>query len=185
MEIHLIRHPRVAVDPQLCYGHSDVPLAEPAEEAAERLRPWLPERFRLFSSPSSRALALAQVLGQPILDERLKEMHFGQWELQPFESLGEALELWAKNPFGFQPPGGESAAEMAMRVLEWWQEARERHQDEEAIVIVAHGGPLRVLAGHLLGLPRERWLALDFGCAQATRIDLKPWGSMLRWFNRT
>lgn len=74
---------------------------------------------------------------------------------------------------------------MAMRVLEWWQETRERHQDEKAIVIVAHGGPLRVLAGHLLGLPRERWLALDFGCAQSTRIDLEPWGSMLRWFNRT
>lgn len=39
MEIHLIRHPRVAVDPGLCYGHSDVPLAEAAEEAAERLFP--------------------------------------------------------------------------------------------------------------------------------------------------
>jgi len=54
----------------------------------------------------------------------------------------------------------------------------------EAVVVVAHGGPLRVIAGHLLGLPPERWLGLDFGCGQVTRLDLEPWGTVLKWFNR-
>jgi alpha-ribazole phosphatase len=51
-------------------------------------------------------------------------------------------------------------------------------------VVVAHGGPLRTIAGHLLGLPPERWLGLDFGCGQVTRIDVEPWGVVLKWFNR-
>jgi alpha-ribazole phosphatase len=50
--------------------------------------------------------------------------------------------------------------------------------------VVAHGGPLRVLAGHLLGLPPERWIGLDFGCGQVTRIDVESWGTVLKWFNR-
>ena len=55
---------------------------------------------------------------------------------------------------------------------------------DEPVVIVAHGGPLRAIAGHLLGLPPERWLGLDFGCGQVTRLDVENWGVVLRWFNR-
>ena len=34
------------------------------------------------------------------------------------------------------------------------------------------------------GLPPERWLGLDFGCGQVTRIDVESWGVVLKWFNR-
>ena len=54
----------------------------------------------------------------------------------------------------------------------------------EHLVVVAHGGPLRAIAGHLLGMPPERWLGLDFGCGQVTRIDVESWGVVLKWFNR-
>ena len=52
------------------------------------------------------------------------------------------------------------------------------------VVVVAHGGPLRVITGHLLGLPAERWLGLDFACGQVTRLDVESWGVVLKWFNR-
>ncbi len=54
----------------------------------------------------------------------------------------------------------------------------------ENVVVVAHGGPLRAIAGHLLGMPPERWLGLDFGCGLVTRIDVESWGVVLKWFNR-
>ena len=57
-------------------------------------------------------------------------------------------------------------------------------EESAHLVVVAHGGPLRVLAGHLLGLPPERWIGLDFGCGQVTRIDVESWGTVLKWFNR-
>ena len=53
-----------------------------------------------------------------------------------------------------------------------------------AHVVVGHGGPLRVIAGQLLGLAPDRWLSLDFACGQATRLDIHAWGVALKWFNR-
>ena len=203
MQLHLIRHPRPAVEPGICYGQTDVGLAESAAEVAARLRPLLPESFALHASPLARARLLAEALGTPTLDDRLKEMHFGEWEGRSFADIGDAIDDWAEDPLGFRAPGGESAWEMAARVLQWLGETRERARGAgnggqtpisveigvcppfpEHLVVVAHGGPLRAITGHLLGLPPERWLGLDFGCGQATRIDVESWGVVLKWFNR-
>ncbi len=183
MELHLIRHPRPAVAPGVCYGQSDVGLAESTATVAARLRPHLPERFRLHASPLSRARLLADALGPARLDDRLKEMHFGDWEMVPYARLGDAVDRWVSDPLGFRAPGGESALDLAERVVHWLDETL-NDPDREPLVVVAHGGPLRVITGHLLGLPRERWLSLDFGCGQVTRLDIEDWGVVLRWFNR-
>lgn len=183
MELYLIRHPKPDVAPDVCYGQMDIGLAEPAHLAAERLRPLLPEAFDLHASPLFRARALAEVLGRPRLDPRLKELDFGDWEGQTFEAIGSDLDAWVANPMGFAAPGGESAMEMAGRVHEWLEDTLEA-QPAVPQVIVAHGGPLRAIAGHLLGVPPERWLGLDFGCGQVSRLDLFEWGALLKWFNR-
>lgn len=198
MQLHLIRHPRPAVEPGVCYGQTDLGLAESAAEVAARLRPLLPESFALHASPLARARLLAEALGTPRLDDRLKEIHFGEWEGRSFAQIGSAIDDWAADPMGFRAPGGESAREMAARALAWLGEEiadRPRFPEEsldstsdralpEVVVVVAHGGPLRAIAGHLLGLPPERWLGLDFGCGQVTRIDVESWGVVLKWFNR-
>lgn len=183
MELHLIRHPRPDVPAGVCYGQSDVGLAESAADVAERLRPHLPAQFELHASPLARARLLAEQLGTPTLDDRLKEMHFGAWELQPYEQLGDAVDQWVSDPLGFSAPGGESAHDLTRRVCHWLDELRSR-PTADAVVVVAHGGPLRVIAGHLLALPAERWLSLAFECGHVTRIDIEAWGVVLKWFNR-
>lgn len=183
MELHLIRHPRPDVPPGVCYGQSDVGLAESAAAVADRLRPLLPARFALHASPLARARLLAEALGTPQLDPRLQEISFGDWEGRRFDDIGAAIDEWAGDPVGFRAPGGESARDMSARVLQWLDELRTA-DPVDPVVIVAHGGPLRALAGHLLGLPAERWLGLDFACGQVTRLDVEAWGVTLRWFNR-
>ena len=183
MQLHLIRHPRPAVEPGICYGQSDVDLAESAIEVAARLKPLLPPAYIVHASPLIRARLLAEALGTPTLDERLKETHFGDWEGRSFESIGTAIDDWATDPLGFCAPGGESVREMTSRVLHWLSDLQ-LSEPEDPVVVVAHGGPLRAIAGHLLGLPPERWLGLDFGCGQVTRLDVESWGVVLRWFNR-
>ncbi|NMG43335.1 phosphoglycerate mutase [Aromatoleum toluvorans] len=183
MELHLIRHPRPDVAAGVCYGQADVGLAEAADAVAARLRPVLPGRFALHASPLARARLLAAELGTPALDDRLKEMHFGEWELRPYAEIGAAIDAWAEDPLGFRAPGGESAHEMAARALDWL-DGLLAAAPREPVVVVAHGGPLRAIAGHLLGLPAERWLALDFACGHVTRIDVEDWGVVLKWFNR-
>ena len=191
MQLHLIRHPRPAVEPGTCYGQTDLGLAECPAEVAARLRPLLPESFALHASPLARARLLAEALGTPHLDDRLKEICFGEWEGRSFADIGSAIDDWVEDPLGFRAPGGESPREMAARVLQWLDEIRQESGNRvfpgtapEHLVVIAHGGPLRVIAGHLLGLPPERWLGLDFGCGQVTRIDMESWGVMLKWFNR-
>ncbi|NMG30106.1 alpha-ribazole phosphatase family protein [Aromatoleum evansii] len=183
MELHLIRHPRPDVPPGVCYGQADVGLAESAAEVATRLRPLLPADFLLHASPLARARLLAAELGAPVLDDRLKEMHFGEWELRPYAELGPAIDTWATDPLGFRAPGGESARDMSARVLQWL-DALLASPPAPPVVVVAHGGPLRAIAGHLLGLPPERWLGLDFACGHVTRLDVEDWGVVLKWFNR-
>ena len=183
MELHLIRHPRPAIEPGICYGQLDIGIAEAAPEVAARLRPLLPESYELHASPLMRARMLADELGAPRLDGRLKEIHFGDWEGRAFDDIGKAIDDWVADPLGFHAPGGESAREMTTRVLHWLEELRAA-APAAPVVVVAHGGPLRVLAGHLLGLPPERWLGLAFDCGQVTRLDVESWGVALRWFNR-
>ncbi|HRP23815.1 alpha-ribazole phosphatase family protein [Thauera sp.] len=182
MQLHLIRHPRPAVEPGICYGQTDIGLADCPAAAADRLRPLLPDSFALHASPLARARLLAEALGTPRLDDRLKEIHFGDWEGRSFTDIGSAIDDWAADPLGFRAPGGESPREMAARVLQWLGEAT--GAETEAMVVVAHGGPLRAIAGHVLGMPPERWIGLDFGCGQVTRIDVESWGVVLKWFNR-
>jgi alpha-ribazole phosphatase len=183
MELHLIRHPRPEVAAGVCYGQCDVGLAEPVSEVAARLRPLLPAAYALHASPLVRARLLAEALGTPLLDPRLMEMSFGEWEGRSFADIGTAIDAWAADPLGFSAPGGESARDMSARVLRWLDELLSTASSGPCVV-VAHGGPLRVLAGHLLGLPPERWLGLDFACGAATRIDIEEWGVTLKWFNR-
>jgi alpha-ribazole phosphatase len=119
MELHLIRHPRPDVAPGVCYGQTDVGLAEAAADVAARLRPLLPRDYDLHTSPLARAHLLAQELGTPTADARLKEIHFGDWEGRSFDAIGAAIDDWVADPLGFRAPGGESARQMASRVLHW------------------------------------------------------------------
>ena len=184
MELYLIRHPRPAVAPGICYGQLDLGLAESADAVAARLRPLLPANYALFASPLARARLLAEALGNPQLDPRLKEIHFGDWEGRHYDEIGQAaLDAWVAEPLDFAPPGGESPRQMAARAHDFLA-ALQAAPPAPAVVVVAHGGPLRAIAGQLLGLPPPRWLGLDFGCGEVTRLDLHDWGTLLRWFNR-
>lgn len=185
MELYLIRHPRVDVAPGTCYGASDVLLAEDAVEAARRLLPLLPEACAVVSSPLSRCRKLAEALSSRVsIEPRFSEMDFGEWEMQHFDRIGrEAVDAWATDPFGFRPPGGESARDMSRRVLAALGEIPASMKNGP-LVIVAHGGPLRVIAGHLLNLPEKNWMCFDFAPGQMSCLDVSEGAVLLKCFNR-
>ncbi|NWG72980.1 MAG: histidine phosphatase family protein, partial [Parvularculaceae bacterium] len=112
MRLFLIRHPQPAVAPGICYGRTDLPLAEHPARHAHALRPLLPVAAPLYASPLARARLLAEQLHPaPILDDRLREIDFGDWEMQAWDALDRRrLDAWAAAPFDFRPPGGETVA---------------------------------------------------------------------------
>ncbi len=164
----LVRHPPVAVPPGVCYGRTDVALAAAPDAMAAALAVRLPERFGLVSSPLQRCAELARLLHPaPHFDARLQEIDFGDWEMQRYDALPRAdIDRWAADVWGFRPPGGESAGEMARRVETAWAEHRHDVQ-----VVVAHGGPLKVIAGRLLDLPQAAWM--NIACPQGHWIELR------------
>lgn len=135
MELILIRHPAV-IAPCLCYGRSEVALAEPPRIECARLIEWLNPLCgghasrsgrgpRLYSSPLSRCASIAEGLSAHFgvavrYDARLQEMDFGRWEGLPWDQVPRAeIDAWAADVERARPHGGESVTELAARAGAW------------------------------------------------------------------
>lgn len=165
MRLWLIRHPQPAVAAGKCYGRTDLALQEDPQPLAERLRALLPAAVPVYSSPLQRCRRLAELLHPaPLFDERLREIDFGTWEMQPWDTLDRALlDAWAADPFHFVPPGGEAVAALRARVAGFLAGL-----SAEA-VLVAHAGVMKVCAAELAG--EENWFGLRFDYGTVSLIE--------------
>ena len=172
MQLYLIRHPAPDVAPGICYGRTDLPLAENVAAAAARIRPQLPREVQVFTSPLRRCRDLAGALhSSPQSDPRLMEMNFGDWEMLAWSRIQrEALDGWAADPLGYAPPAGESVAQLRDRVLAFVADAR--RNGVERAVLVTHAGVMKVLVGHALTKPAAQWMGLRFDFASVVRVDV-------------
>lgn len=171
MRLFLIRHPRPAIAEGVCYGRTDIDLDEAPEVVAARLRSYLPADVPLYSSPLRRCRRLAEHLcDAPAFDDRLVEMSFGEWEMQPWNDIDRAqMEQWAANLLDYIPPGGESPAALQARVVAFCTELQISGVMEA--VLVTHAGVIKALCGHREGLPASEWIRLDFKFGSITLIE--------------
>ncbi|KWU25942.1 alpha-ribazole phosphatase [Burkholderia sp. MS389] len=167
MDVVLIRHPAVGIEPGVCYGRSDVPLAESADGGAQAVRMHLaelsapsPEQVR--TSPLTRCASVAERLARafdvPLLgDDDWQEMDFGAWEMQRWDDIDRAaLDAWAADLMHACAHGGESVARFVARVA--------RQADALAAFdgpqwVVTHAGVIRAFASHVLRVPLDTLLS--------------------------
>lgn len=173
IRLWLIRHLPPAVPAGVCYGQTDLALQTPISQqsdAVNALRQKLPLSVPVFSSPLRRCAELADMLNRtPLHDQRLKELHFGHWEMQAWEAIGpEALDAWAGDLAGFRPPGGETGYELQQRVLHWLKEISVIHDE---VVVITHAGVIRALQAHHQKLPGAQWLTLRYDYGQLVCLD--------------
>jgi alpha-ribazole phosphatase len=150
LKITLVRHLQPLVETGFCYGRLDLPLHPAAMETIEEVaaRSEFQGACRIWSSPARRCLPLAEAIAAHVrapldVDPRLQELHFGEWEGQPWSSIERsAFDRWSAEPRRFAPPGGESGEALVTRVGAVHAELRARG---EACVVVSHAGPLKVL----------------------------------------
>jgi broad specificity phosphatase PhoE len=81
------------------------------------------------------------------VDPRLAEIDFGEWEGLTYAEIvardGDVVARREADKWGFLPPGGESYAQLTLRLRDWHQTvARDT-------VVAAHGGTARALVAHL------------------------------------
>lgn len=143
MNVYFIRHTAVNVPQGTCYGQTDVPLKDTFPQEAAKLRAALgPMAFdAVYSSPLSRCTKLAEAVGypNPILDPRLMEMNFGEWEMKNYEQINDPrLMEWFADYRTVAPTGGESYMEMRQRVAEFLDYLRWQHYRD--VAVFTHGG---------------------------------------------
>lgn len=169
MDLVLIRHPAVAVEPGVCYGSTDVPLAASVEAGAAAIAARLSTLgvrapHRIASSPLSRCAGVAEALAQqhdtrvPQHDARLAEMDFGAWEMQRWDAIERAqLDAWAADFEHARVHGGESVAQFDARVTAWFEGLDALGLAPRACLwTVAHAGVIRAITARALGLTLAR-----------------------------
>ena len=178
----LIRHAQPEEDARgRCYGRLDVGLSPAGEAAAERLAESLRpvELDAVYSSPLRRAVQTASHIGPPRLDERLREIDFGELEGLTHEDVQrerpELFRLWMESPTRVRFPGGESWAELRTRVANAVVDVLATN-DGATVAVVTHGGVVRAVLAEALGVPDERAFAFDVGYARISIVD---------WFDAT
>ena len=161
MRILLIRHGRQ--DSPLC--NVDVPLAEEGRRQAELLGERLSSEKidAVWSSSLIRAVETADIINEKVkapreIREELKEISFGDMEGLSDEVIADRYEDFLRARWKMERdmsyPGGECASEVLSRVLPVMKEIIS--MDYDTVVIVTHGGVIRSLVAHYLGMDLAR-----------------------------
>ncbi len=161
MEVYLIRHTETVSPKGVCYGQSDMLLKEPYHEQFEKIVKSIAHKNAIvFSSPLKRCIALAEhfkknndINSPIIIDNRLMEMNFGDWEMKEWDAIDPAaMKKWMVDFVNEKVPNGESFTELDERVNDFIQNELLKYKKEVA-VIVTHAGVIRSVLCKAMNLP--------------------------------
>ncbi|VAX03287.1 Alpha-ribazole-5'-phosphate phosphatase [hydrothermal vent metagenome] len=149
-----------------------------AQETTNHTQIW----DRIISSPLQRCADFAHKLGQqqtlPVsLDTRFQEMHFGDWEGRTATELmatdEDALTQFWNDPVQNTPPGAEPLLVFQQRVLSAWADLLRNYRNER-ILLVTHGGVMRVLLCHAQQRPIKQLLDIEVKHAALKQLRIAP-----------
>lgn len=144
----------------------------------------------VLSSPMLRCIRFAETVAERLAiplqtDDRLREIGFGEWEGMTVEAIKAhygascLARFWADaeaNP----PPGGERLSRFQQRIAAAWQDWT-RQLAGQRVLLVCHGGVIRVVVGEVMGVPQERVLSamqVPYACRSRVRLDRSEQGSL-------
>ncbi|WP_343329886.1 alpha-ribazole phosphatase [Polaribacter staleyi] len=174
MEIILIRHTTPKIDKGICYGQSDIDVTD---TFLEEIKPILTDvsindaETVYYSSPLKRCKKLAEKLSNTILfDDRLKELDFGDWELQNWNDINqEALDIWMNDFVKVAVTNGESYLDLHARTTNFLLEIAQK--EFKKVVIVTHAGVMRSLYSFIHKTPLEKSFDLKLQYAQVLKLN--------------
>lgn len=158
MKIWLTRHGQTNLNSQrLMQGLTDEPLNDTGREQAKAAREKLGDvKFdAVFASPLIRAIETASIIGNVpqediIVDPRIIEIDFGKYELHNYDHLGPRMSaFWVWPEVIPAPDTVETIPHMVERCRSFLLEMKDK--DYENVLVVCHGGIIRVLSGILEG----------------------------------
>ena len=143
------RHPRAIGAAGRCIGRTDLAVdRRKAKRLAARIRQaarrhGLPRE--IWTSPLRRAFEVGRVLRgwgwTHRVDERLLELDFGRWDGRPWCEIAHAeVALWEADFVHHAPGGGESQAELRLRIEQFLVARSENDTGVSPALVVTHAG---------------------------------------------
>ena len=174
-------------------GWAPVRLNDRGRSQAAALGSHLRESYdldRIHASDLDRTAETARIVSEegfphlePVLEPYWRERDLGVYQGLTYEELSERYPAFAlvgdrqRDPTAV-PEGGESLVAVRNRVLEGWDSLTASLDGaEETALVVAHGGPIKLLLGHLQGLePAESidGIAQDNCAVNEIRVNGSP-----------
>ena len=188
LKLTLIRHTALQIAPGICYGQSDIDVAASFNAELATLKAKLANATfdAAYASPLQRCSKLAKALkqGEVLHDERLKELHFGDWEMQAWDEIPrETFDVWAQNYADLAPPNGETFSQLQQRGLMFLNEMLNKHA-EQNLLVVTHGGMIRAYLAHVLNMPLKGLFRFNIDYASVTQLDFSGTVPKIQFMNR-
>ena len=132
----------------------------------------------VLSSPLIRCAAFARELSEQCsrsleIVSDLREIGFGSWEgfsVAEIEAKQpQALHRFWQDPVKYPPPEGETLTDFCVRVTTAWNDILLRYPGQH-LLLVCHGGVIRMLLSHVLEIPLNRIWRLAVPYAAVSRV---------------
>ena len=163
MRLILLRHGETLWNKESrLQGHGDSNLSEKGILQATRIKDSVQQLSpaRVVTSDLGRARRTAELIGYPdaLQDEKLRELHMGNWTglSKPDLIENDADRYWQWRAGEYTPAGGENWKAFCIRVntaLRGWV-----LQEDSDLLAVVHSGVIRAACHVFLNLPAERLL---------------------------
>lgn len=178
----LIRHAEPEAEARgRCYGTLDIGVSDEGLRQADRLARALAEvgLAAIYTSPRRRALQTASALGRvhglaPIVDERLCEIDFGDFEGRTYEEIErehpDLFRRWMETPTEIEFPNGESYERFKARALLALASILDNHR-RDTVAVVSHGGIARAILADCLSIPNAGLFRIDQSYGAISMVD--------------
>lgn len=187
MEIYLIRHTKVAISRDFCYGNSDVELADSKSDDMREVKNKLKNISfqKLYTSPLNRCRVLADELSEsPIMNDGLLEMNFGDWELKKWDSIDQKIiDEWIKDFVNISPPNGESFMDFSMKSVFFYDNLLKEHNEDDKILITTHSGVIRSIVCHVLKLPLTHAFNFEIDYGNVSKVEVSDGWHKIKYLN--
>lgn len=139
-----------------------------------------PEWTEIISSPLKRCLQFAEHLSTRMalpleVNEDWQEIDYGDWDGMPIDKwrdeAAKQFKAFSKDLSALKPPNGESYLNFKERIL-GAMENFSKLPDDSHVLVVTHGGVLRVVIPSILGMPLNKSGPLHIPFASFSRVKI-------------
>ncbi|GAE24656.1 alpha-ribazole-5'-phosphate phosphatase [Halalkalibacter wakoensis JCM 9140] len=177
MDLFLVRHGVTTWNKEKRYlGQTDVSVIKSELNELDELKNELKkiEFDGVFSSDLRRCqetLSYLEVPSHSLIDKRLREINFGDWEGKTYEELQHVpiYRQWLDQRESVRIPNGECFESFQSRIDSFINELFKRERPYNNVLVLSHGGVIRYVVSKLL--PHVSFWSVSVEHGQAIKLS--------------